>query len=492
MGDLVYRTATDLAGVIRRREASAVEVVEAHLARIEEMNGDIKAVVTLCGDRALERAREADMALSRGELWGALHGVPITVKDAFDTAGIRTTLGHTPFADNIPDGDATPVARLLGAGAVLLGKTNMPPLGLNYQCENELFGRTNNPWDLSRTPGGSSGGGTAAVATGMVPLELGGDFAGSIRVPAHYCGVFGMKPTEFLVSSGRTPPPRTIRHMAQPGPIARSAEDLALALRLMAGPDGGVREIPPVPLREVPLRPLASYAVAWMSELPGAKPSADIEVSMTRLANGLAGVGCQIREALPEGWAFAPLMETWAELGYAEIGSGMDDAVREAFCEQLCIVPDSDDALLRGAYRGLEADNRAFGQTLTRRDAFAASLDRLLEEVDVLLMPTAMTTAIAHWPTGEPIPVDGREETYWTVGLAYTTPCNLTGHPVVTCPLGLADDGMSVGIQAVGRRWGDMELLGFAERLAEFVGPIQRPRDRVPPAHPQNNTRDAL
>jgi amidase len=153
----------------------------------------------------------------------------------------------------------------------------------------------------------------------------------------------------------------------------------------------------------------------------------------------------------------------------------MDDGTREVLREQLRIAPDSEDALLRGAHRGLAADNRTFAQTLAHRDAFERSLDRLLGEVDVLLMPTAMTTAIEHWPTGEPILVDGREETYWTVGLAYTTPCNLTGHPVVTCPLGLASDGLPVGVQAIGRRWGDMEVLGFVERLAEFVGPIGRP-----------------
>ena len=473
--DLIYRTAIDLAGAIRRREVQAVEVVQAHLDRIGSLNGAVNAVVALCTDRALDRARQADAALGRGQLWGPLHGVPFTVKDAFATAAIRTTMGHTPQADHVPAEDATPVARLMAAGAILLGKTNMPPLGLDYQCSNELFGRTNNPWDLQRTPGGSSGGSAAAVATGMAPLELGGDFAGSIRVPAHYCGVFGLKPTEFLVSSGPSPKPRTIRHMTQAGPLARSAEDLALALRLVAGPDGETREIPPVPLPVVPPRPLASYAVGWFAELPGARPSAAIEVALQRLVQGLAEAGCQTRHSLPAGWALAPLTETWAELGYAEIGSGMDSETRRSFRAQLHIAPDSEDALLRGAHRGLEADNRTFAQTLTRRDDLATALDRLFDEVDVLLMPTAMTTAIGHWPTGEPIPVDGRRETYWTVGLAYTTPCNLTGHPAVTCPVGLADDNLPVGIQAVGRRWGDMELLGFAERLAEFVGPLERP-----------------
>jgi len=480
VGTLIHRTALDLAGVIRRREASAVEAVEAHLAQIDKVNRALNAVVTLCADAALERARDADTALARGEPWGPLHGVPITVKDAFNTAGVRTTSGHPPFGDVVPDANSTTVARLLGAGAILLGKTNMPPLGLNYQCENELFGRTNNPWDVTRTPGGSSGGSAAAIASGMAALELGGDLAGSSRVPAHYSGVFAMKPTEFLVSRagrarGGSHAPRGVRHMSQPGPLARSAEDMSLALRLLAGPDGVYREVPPVPLPEPATRPLASYRVAWAAELPGARPSRAIIASMSALADGLSDIGCDIRESLPVDWSFTPLMETWGELAYAEIGSQMDEPSREEFREQLCMAPDSDDALLRGAYRGLDADNRVYAATLDRRDALCAALDELLEEADVLLLPTAMTTAIPHWPTGEPIPVDGHDVAYWTVGLGYTTPCNLTGHPAATAPLGLAPDGLPIGVQVIGRRWGDMELLGFVERLSEYVGPIGRP-----------------
>jgi amidase len=474
MSDLIYRTATDLAGVIRRREASSVEVVEAHFARIAETNGEINAVVTLCEEQALERAREADQALARGESWGELHGVPMTVKDSFETEGVRTTFGDTSLADNVPTWNATVVDRLLSAGAILLGKTNLPPFARNYQCENERFGRTNNPWDLDRTPGGSSGGGAAALAAGMVPLELGADFAGSIRVPVHYCGVYGIKPTEFLVPSGPSNN-RSIRHMAQPGPMARSAEDLALALQIIAGPDGDTYEVPPVHLEPPQPRSLTSYSIAWMPELPGAKPSGEIVSSITKLAEELADLGCDIREAVPEGWEFAPLMETWAELGYAEVGSRMDDETRERTLEELEATPDSECALLRGLCRGLSADNRLFAEILDRRDAFSAALDRLLEDVEILLMPSSMTTAIPHWPTGKSIPVDDREETYWTVGLAYTAPTNLTGHPVVTCPTGLSETGLPIGIQAVGPRWEDLEVIGFAERLAEFTGPAKNP-----------------
>jgi amidase len=471
--ELVYRTAIDLAGVIRRREASAAEVVEAHLERIEATNDSINAVVTLCADDALVRAAQADAALAGGELWGPLHGVPVTVKDSFATAGVRTTVGDVSLTDNVPDADATVVARLKAAGAVLLGKSNMPPFGRNFQTDNEIFGRTNNPWDLSRTPGGSSGGGTAAVVAGMVPLELGGDFAGSIRVPAHYCGVHAIKPTEFLVpgyAGGGA-----IRHMVQSGPIARSVEDVALGLRLIAGPDGGTYEVPPVALPEPPHRALSTYTVGLAAELSGARPSQVVRSSITTVAARLTEAGCRLQEVVPEGWTFTTLMETWAELGYAEVGSAMDDEARETCRQELLLAPDSEDALLRGAYRGLSADNRLFAQTLQRRDELSRALDRVLDEVDVMLMPTAMTTAIPHWETRAPIPVDGRQETYWTVGLGYTTPCNLTGHPAVTCPLGLGEDGLPVSVQAVGRRWGDMELLGFAQRLAELVGPLPRP-----------------
>jgi amidase len=168
-------------------------------------------------------------------------------------------------------------------------------------------------------------------------------------------------------------------------------------------------------------------------------------------------------------------METWAELAYAEIGSAMDEPSREAFREQLRMAPDSEDALLRGAYRGLDADNRAFAATLHRRDVFCAALDDLLRDFDVLLLPTSMTTAIPHWPSGEPIPIDGHDVAYWTVGLGYTTPCNLTGHPAITAPICLSPEGLPIGVQVIGRRWGDMELLGFVERLAEFLGPVGRP-----------------
>jgi len=231
MKEFVFQTAAQLAGIIRSREASSAEVLEDHLRQIREHNPALNAVVTLDEERALERAREADAALAQGEIWGPLHGVPVTIKDTFETAGLRTTASFKPLADYRPQTDATVVARLRAAGAIILAKTNMPELALDIQSVSPIFGRANNPWDLGRTPGGSTGGGAAAVAAGLSPLEVGSDIGGSIRIPSHFCGLFGFKPTENRVpESGHIPglpgEPRTVRHMGVFGPLARSVEDL--------------------------------------------------------------------------------------------------------------------------------------------------------------------------------------------------------------------------------------------------------------------------
>ena len=264
MTDLCFRTASDLARAIRHREVSSTEVVNAFLARIAARNSALNAIVTLDEAKAREKARLADEAVAKGNLWGPLHGVPVTFKDVFETAGLRTTAGHKPLAEHVPDHDATVVARMRAAGAIALGKTNTPALAMDTQCENSLFGRTNNPWDAERTPGGSSGGEAAALAAGMAPLGLGSDVGGSVRIPAHYCGVFCLKPTEGRVpQSGHVPPlpnaTNWIRHFVVSGPLARSVEDLRLALRIIAGPDGNDLAVSHAPLAESLAQHLKQY-----------------------------------------------------------------------------------------------------------------------------------------------------------------------------------------------------------------------------------------
>lgn len=197
--NIVFATANQLAQMIREKEVSAVEVLEAYLKQIDKHNSKLNAIATLDAERAITRAKEADEALAKGENWGALHGVPITIKDTFETAGLRTTAGYKPLTNYLPHQDAIAVERLKAAGAVIMAKTNCPTLAADHQTNNLVFGRTNNPWNINYTPGGSTGGGAAAVAAGLSPLELGSDGGGSIRQPAHCCGIFGFKATDRLV-----------------------------------------------------------------------------------------------------------------------------------------------------------------------------------------------------------------------------------------------------------------------------------------------------
>src|ERR1044071_6850805 len=249
MDEIIYESATALARAIREKEVSSSEVVAAHYERIAEVNPKVNAVVLLTEESARARAREADEALARGEVWGPLHGVPVTIKDAFEMAGVVSAGGTKGRAMHVPSEDAAGVERYRRAGAVILGKTNTPEISLAFESDNLVYGQTKNPYDATRTPGGSSGGEAAAIAAGMSPLGLGSDAGGSIRVPAHFCGIAGIKPT-----SGRTPRTRHFHPMVglldsiwQIGPLARRVEDLQLALPLLCGGDWRDPTIAPVP-----------------------------------------------------------------------------------------------------------------------------------------------------------------------------------------------------------------------------------------------------
>ena len=269
--DVPFSSTIELAAAICSGGVSSTEVLEAQLRQIERHNPALNAVVILDTEAARERAGAADAATRRGERWGPLHGVPFTLKDTHSTAGMRSTVGFPPFAGHVARMDSPVVARLREAGGILVGKTNAAMLLADYQTDNPLFGTTNNPWDLGRTPGGSSGGAAAALAAGMTPFEIGTDMAGSIRIPAHFCGVFGLKPTEHRVSlEGGFPnpgdAPRSIRSMNCIGPMARSAEDLALLYSIIAGPDGADTDVAPVPVDAVPALEVKGLRIAYAAD----------------------------------------------------------------------------------------------------------------------------------------------------------------------------------------------------------------------------------
>jgi amidase len=450
--DLVFSSATQLAGAIRSRSISAAEVVDAHLSTIDRRNSALNAVVTIDADGAHDRARQADEALARDVTWGPLHGVPFTLKDAFATAGMRTTVGFSPL-DHVPREDSTVAARLKAAGGILVGKTNVAQLLADFQTSNPIFGRSNNPWNLARTPGGSSGGAAAAVASGMTPFDVGTDLSGSIRIPAHFCGVFGFKPTEHRVSLAGVVPdprnsPRTVRIMSSVGPIARTVDDLALVYSIIAGPDPRDTDVPPVSVDQVRDLDPALLRIAVAPSLGGFPVETDIRDAIEALARRLAQSGMIVDQA------DLPLTNFTQELSEAGalIGSVVGAAQPGASTPSLPV----------------------YMQALQRRDTSIAAWDEFFDRWDALLCPPCMTSAFPHCAPGSPLAVNGATVDYWMVS-AHTAIFNYSGHPAVVLPCGLDRSGLPLSVQLVSKRWSDSRLLGIAKLVAELCGGFQPP-----------------
>jgi amidase len=475
MDNLVFASIQELAEAIHQRQVSSVEVVEAHLAQIDRHNPRLNVIVLLDREAALNRAREADAALAHGEVWGSLHGVPITIKDGFATAGLRTTSGFPPWVDFVPETDAPVVARLRAAGAIILGKTNLPTLSMDAQANNPIFGRTNNPWDLSRTSGGSTGG-AAAVAAGLSPLELGSDLAGSVRIPAHCCGVYGLKPTADRIPSGgyhpnpKPAPPQT----AGPtfgvfGPLARSVDDLALAFQVMAGPHSHSWKVPSVPVGQIPDLRLPQLRLAWTDSFGHIPVDNDTRIALTRLAENLALQGTYVERRLPEPFDFIAAGEMYGALTVAQ--SGGNPAVAAGFGPD----SESDNPTRRGAARGLEMTLNEYLESLRQQSVLIAALEAFFGHWDALLCPVMPMPAFPHCAPGTPILVDGQPVDYWLATIGYTSLFNLTGHPVVVLPVAQSHQGLPIGVQVVGRRWDEMQLLAVAKCITEVAGAFRRP-----------------
>jgi amidase len=479
-GMIGTRAATDLGAVelaaeISARSRSCREVAAELLEHASRAGPGVNAFAFLDAEGAMRRAGEADAALERGGGAGVLHGVPFTVKDALAAAGLPASCGAPELAGHVPALDAPPVARLLASGAVLLGKTNAPTLGGDYQTSNPLAGTTRNPWDPGRTPGGSSGGSAAAVAAGFSPLDVCSDLGGSIRIPAHYCGVFGLKPTGRRVPmTGHVPPmpgkPRGLRNLAAVGLVARSVADLRVGLELIAGPDGSDTTAPPVPLRLAAPRPPGRRRVAWAASFPGAPLAREHRAGIERVAATLEGAGWEAECSLPQGFDLHDAAEVYGGILAAELTSTYHPDRQEAEREQhrATGMVDSPEPYARGYARAVGASMHAYTRLIHRRDAWIRRVEGFLGGYDAWLLPVAPSAAIPHTRRGAPVRVDGEEWPYLAQGW-YSFPFSLTDHPAVVVPLGLDGDGLPFGVQVVGRLWHDLALLDVAEEIGRLV-----------------------
>jgi amidase len=479
-----FATATELLAALRARQVSARELTELYSRRIERYNGRLNAVVVRDFERARRQADAADQAIARGER-GALLGLPMTIKESFNVAGLPTTCGMPAWRDLVSQHDAPAVVRTRAAGAVLLGKTNVPPMLADWQSDNPIHGRANNPWDLERTPGGSSGGSAAAIAAGLSALEVGSDIGGSIRVPAVFCGVYGHRPSETLLpKSGQFPVPplpNSVTVMGVQGPIARSAEDLELALSVLAGPDVGEDvawrvELPP-PRRDR----LADFRVAVLPAIPWLPVDEEIGRALDELASRLGRLGAAVKEIQPD--ALGDHREHH-EL-YRSLVAAMTSARETPEGRRRRIELSRQD---RGDFapaelRGLEGAPGDLVLWGARREGYRQAWRAFFRDWDVLLAPAINVLAYPHvertWPRNESdlrltLEVNGREVPY-EHGLAYPAVSTLAGQPATAFPVARSRGGLPIGLQAVGPYLEDLTPLRFAALLAREIGGFRKP-----------------
>ena len=468
MTDLTFLSAASMAERIRKKEFSPVELVDAHLAQIEKLNPRLNAYVQVDADRARQAARDAASAVTSGVTLGPLHGVPISIKSSFSVEGLRCEAGTRLRAGLVARQDAVLVTRLKKAGAIILGATNTPELLMAWETDNLLYGRTNSPWDLERTPGGSSGGEAAAIAAGMSAGGVGSDGGGSIRVPAHFSGICGLKPTpgripatgHFPVSAG------PFASIGVVGPMARTVADLKLLFEAMQGPDIGDTNAAPVPLRWQTEDETRTLKIGYFEDDGRTPVTAETRAAVRTAAEALRSAGFQVESFRPEGLEEA--RQLWWK--YFVVAGAM---------------------LLKPMFNGRESDlspilrqflewsgaspahsGRSLLDAWIRRDTARAKFFAQMQRYPILLCPAAAIPAFRHGERSWQ--VEGKTVHYLDAW-SYTEFFNLLGNPAAVVPVGQSPEGLPIGVQIVGRPWEEEQVLSVAAALEKECGPSQRP-----------------
>lgn len=473
---LHYQSATEIASQIIRRKTSAREVLEHFLGRIEKHNPALNAIVWVDADGARQTADEADAALERGQVWGPLHGVPMTIKESYQVAGSPTTWGNPDFKSNVSEDDAISVQRLKKAGVNLFGKSNVPFMLADWQSYNEIYGTTNNPWDLDRTPGGSSGGSAAALAAGLTALEAGSDIGASIRNPAHYCGVFGHKPTWGVVSPRGQSLPDTYAtsDISVIGPLARSGADLEAALKVMAGPDevDGIGWSLTLPASRH--RRLSDFRVAVKLSDPNCDVDKGYADALQNMADALAKAGVTVQEVEPD-IDTGKLYENYVLMLRAATSGRMPQAMLDLSEEVLR--RDDDGSYLYRMARGNLISHREWLALNNERHKFRYAFAEFFKEWDILLCPAAAGPA---WPKNEEglrhdrkIEVNGKQA-YGTDQMFWAGYSCSTYLPATVGPAGLVQ-GLPVGYQAVTGQYLDYTSIEFAKLVDREILGFQPP-----------------
>ena len=480
---MIFDSAHEILEKIKQREVSSLEVLESFLAQVEKVNPTINAVVALDIERAKEKAKEADNKINLKSKLGPLHGLPMTIKDAFEVEGIVSTGGNPAWKDNIPKRNAEAVQRLVDAGAIIFGKTNVPFLSSDLQSFNKIYGTTNNPWDLERTPGGSSGGSAAALAAGMTPLELGSDIGGSIRVPAHFCGLYGHKPSYNIISEvGHMPPPPgsilTGNGLSVAGPLARSPEDLEIALDVLVSAQEQDSQAWKVKLPKARTKKIKELKIAVWPDEPYAEADDEITNLIKDTAEDLKRAGAKV-ETVDLPISFEEIDKIYSLLLNPLMLAGSPKETFETLAKLNESLDPNDVSELAKVARGSVLKHADWVLVNAMRQNMRQKWREFFNKFDVILCPTCITTAFKHNhnPVHErKLTINGKDDEYLRATL-WAGPAVSAGLPSTNVPIGMSSNNLPISMQITGPYLEDKTCLEVAKVVRNIRGGFKIPQN---------------
>jgi amidase len=478
---VAFQSAKALASAIRRGKITSRDLLDLYLERIQRYNPKLNAIIVMDVEAARKRARQADAALKRGTAWGPLHGLPMTVKESFDVAGMATTWGLLELKNHRAQSNALAVQRYIDAGAIVFGKTNVPTMLADWQTFNDIYGTTNNPWDVTRVPGGSSGGAAAALAAGLTGLETGSDIGASIRDPAHYCGVYGHKPTYGICApNGQSLPGKVAtQDIAVIGPLARSADDLELALKIIGGPDAIDGRGWRLALPASPKKSLREFKVAVMLSAETAEVDRSVQDRIQGVADFLAKSKAKVSDTAPPDIDTAKAHRAFIHLVRAATSARQTDGVFARNLEAARSVKPDDTSYQAWMLKGNTMSHREWLAWNEQRHQMRLKWDAFFQDYDLLLCPAGATAAFPHNQKGERwermISVNGKPQPS-TTQMFWAGFMGMAGLPSTVAPAGLTPEGLPVGVQIVGPQYGDLSCIKLAQLLErEYQGFVPPP-----------------
>ena len=478
---MIFDSAHEILEKIKQGEVSSLEVLESFLAQVEKVNPKINAVVALDIERAKEKAKEADNKISLKSKLGPLHGLPMTIKDAFEVEGIVSTGGNPAWKDNVPKRNAEAVQRLVDAGAIIFGKTNVPFLSSDLQSFNKIYGTTNNPWDLERTPGGSSGGSAAALAAGMTPLELGSDIGGSIRVPAHFCGLYGHKPSYNIISEvGHMPPPPgsilTGNGLSVAGPLARSPEDLEIALDVLVAAQEQDNQAWKVKLPKARTKKIKELKIAVWPDEPYAEADNEITNLIKDTAEDLRHAGAKV-ETVDLPISFEEIDKIYSLLLNPLMLAGSPKETFETLAKLNESLDPNDVSELAKVARGSVLKHADWVLVNAIRQNMRQKWREFFNKFDVILCPTCITPAFKHnhSPVHErKLTINGKDDEYLRATL-WAGPAVSAGLPSTNVPIGMSSNNLPISMQITGPYLEDKTCLEVAKVVRNLRGGFKIP-----------------